>query len=183
MNKIERETLLQVCRMRARVAKAEANAVAARRKAEFEAQLAAIYHFDNDEVWKQAHAAALIAVEQAREQIARRARELGIPGAFAPDVGLHWYGRGENAIRERRTELTRVAHRKIDQLEKEAKLGIERASVDIQTKIVADGLNSARSEVVARSHANRGATHADGRRPGSTETIETRRRTGGGICR
>jgi hypothetical protein len=43
---------------------------------------------------------------------------------------------------ERTAELTRVAHNKIEQLEKEAKHAIERASVEIQTKLVADGLES-----------------------------------------
>jgi len=56
---------------------------------------------------------------------------------------MSWWGRGENAVRERRAELTRVAYRKIEQLEKEAKLQIERASVEIQTRLVADGLESA----------------------------------------
>jgi len=48
-------------------------------------------------------------------------------------------------VRQRRAELTRVAYRKIDELEKEARLQIERAAVDIQTKLVADGLESTKA--------------------------------------
>ncbi len=143
MTRIERETLMQICRMRAKVAKAEATTIAAQRKADFQSQLAAIYHFDNDAVWKQAQAAARDATRQAQGRIAQRCRDLGIPDSFAPSVSLGWYGRGENASASRRAELTRVAYTKIDQLEKEAKLKIERASVDIQTKLVAEGLESA----------------------------------------
>ena len=47
MTRADRENLLKVCRMRARVAKADVMALSARRKAEFEAQLAAIYRFDD----------------------------------------------------------------------------------------------------------------------------------------
>jgi hypothetical protein len=129
--------------MRARVAKADATAVAARRRAEFAAQLAATYHWDTDDTWREAHRLAEAAVDRAREEIQARSRELGIPKRFAPDLGLQWWGRGENASRERRAELTKVAHTKIEQLEKEAKHAIERASVEIQTRLVADGLESA----------------------------------------
>src|SRR5262249_16132529 len=143
MKKKERDHLLQVCRMRAKVAKAEVAALAAKRKSAFEVQLASIYSFDNDAVWKRAFEMTQAVVERAGNEIACRSRELGIPADLAPTVGEHWHGRGENATRERRAELTRVAHRKIDQLEKEAKLEIERTSVEIQTRLVADGLESA----------------------------------------
>jgi hypothetical protein len=151
MTKADRDSLLQLCRMRARVAKADAVAVAARRRAEFAAQLAAVYSFDNDETWRQAYQSAKAATNRAREEIAARAKELGIPQRFAPELGLHWYGRGENASRERRAELTRVAHTKIEQLEKEAKHAIERASVEIQTRLVADGLESADAKAFLES--------------------------------
>jgi hypothetical protein len=143
MTKSDRDSLLQVCRLRARVAKADVVAVAARRKAEFEAQLAAIYHWDSNDTWRQAYRAASAAVERARAEIDAQAKALGIPKRFAPEIDLHWYGRGENATRERRAELTRVAHSKIQQLEREARHAIERASAEIQTKLVADGLESA----------------------------------------
>jgi hypothetical protein len=146
MTKADRDSLLGLCRMRARVAKADATAVAAKRRAEFAAQLAAIYHWDNDNVWREVHRLAEAEVERAREKIQARSKELGIPKRFAPDLDLRWYGRGENASRERRAELTRVADRKIEQLEKEAKLAIERASVEIQTKLVAHGLESAEAK-------------------------------------
>ncbi len=142
MTKSEREDLRQICRMRAKVAKADAAARSATLKADCEAQLAAIYHWDKDDVWRQAMTAANEAAEAARRQIDERSRELGIPAAFRPEIGLNWWGRGENASRERRTELRRVAYTKIDELEKHAKLAIDRQSAETQTKLLADGLTS-----------------------------------------
>jgi hypothetical protein len=142
MTKSDRDSLLQVCRLRARVAKADVMAVATRRRAEFAAQLAAIYSWDNDDAWRQAYRAAEAAVECARAEIDAQSKALGIPKRFAPEIDLHWYGRGENATKERRAELTRVADHKIRQLEREAKLSIERISAEIQTRLVADGLET-----------------------------------------
>jgi hypothetical protein len=142
MTKSERETLIQVCRMRAKVAKADAASRSATLKADCEAQLARIYHWDQDDVWRQAMTAAKEAVESAHRQIAERSSELGIPAAFRPEIILSWRGRGENAICEQRVELRRVAYSKIDELEKQAKLTIDRQSVETQTRLLAEGLTS-----------------------------------------
>lgn len=142
MKRNDQQDLLQVVRMRARVAKADAAAVAARRKAEFAAQLAAVYSYDDDEVWKKAQAAADVAAEAAQKDVARRCAELGIPRRFAPEIRLLWYGRGENAVASRRAELTKVANTKIEQLQKEAIHEIERSSVELQTQLVAGCLES-----------------------------------------
>jgi hypothetical protein len=152
MTRTEREDLLRICRMRERVAKAEAVALAAQRKAEFEAQIAAVYGFDTEEVRRAAREEAKLATEQANLRIAARCQELGIPRRFQPL--LHepsWYARGENATAERRAELRRVANTKLDQLLKDAKLAIERASVEIQTKLVAEGLESAAAKAFLES--------------------------------
>jgi hypothetical protein len=146
MTRAEREDLLKVVRIRAKVAKADAGARSAKLKAEFEAQLAAEYSYDDDAIWQQAHAAARTAAQEAQHIVARRCEELGIPGRFAPSLHLQWYHRGENAVKSRRQELTRVAHSKIDELEKEAKLEIDRASAETQTKLLAAGLESAEAQ-------------------------------------
>src|SRR4051794_20621472 len=102
MTNSERNSLLQVLRMRARVAKADLASRSATLRADCEAQLAAIYHWDQDDVWREAVTAANEAVEVAKRQIAQRTRELGIPAAFRPDLNVSWYGRGENASTSRR---------------------------------------------------------------------------------
>jgi len=71
-----------------RVGRADTPAVAAKRKAEFEAQLAMIYSFDSDQTWKEAHKMAQTAVQQAQEMIPVRNRELAIPLAFAPTLSM-----------------------------------------------------------------------------------------------
>ncbi len=73
MTRTERTDLLQICRQRERVAKVEAVAIAARRKSDFATQLATIYDFDNDDIWKAAHKAAKQAARQANEQISAAA--------------------------------------------------------------------------------------------------------------
>jgi hypothetical protein len=105
----ERETLIKICRQRERVAKADVVAVAARRKADFEQQLAREYSFDEDRVWQQAKEQAEAEWKKAKCAIAARCCELGIPREFAPELGPpYWYSRGQNALRARRAELIRV---------------------------------------------------------------------------
>jgi hypothetical protein len=147
MTKYEREALQKISRQRERVAKTETGTVAAARKADFEQQLAREYTFDEDAVWRQATELAKTAWRQAAEEIAARCQELGIPREIAPSLsGPSWYRRGQNALRERRAELTRVAHSRIDQMQKEAKLKIEKDSLEIQTRVLAGGLESAEAK-------------------------------------
>src|SRR5215469_4996418 len=103
MTKADRESLQKVCRLRAKVAKADVIALAAQRKAEFEKQLATIYSFDDHAVWKQAMIRVNAAVEQARRDMMQSFDELHIPRWAAPEIGRPcWYGRGENAVASRR---------------------------------------------------------------------------------
>ena len=110
--------------------------------ADFERQLGAIYSFDDDETWAAANTAAKQAVEDAQAVIAERCRELGIPKQFAPNIHMAWYGRGENAVGARRTELRRMATTRIAALEKAARTAIESHSVEAQTELIAGGLTS-----------------------------------------
>ena len=142
MTKSERAELSSLIRKRERVMKAAARERSTTLLAEFEAQSARIYSFNEDEVWKQATLAAKEAAVQANEVILARCRELGIPSEFAPGVNFSWYGRGENAVAERRAELRRVAKAKIDRFEAEAVTRIERLSLSAQTEVVISGLES-----------------------------------------
>jgi hypothetical protein len=55
---------------------------------------------------------------------------------------FRWYGRGENASASRRTELRRVAHAEANKRLAIAEAAIKKASVEMQTRIVAAGLTS-----------------------------------------
>ena len=151
MTKGEREGLAKLCRNRERVAKNDVLAHAAKLRADFEKQMAACYSFDQDPVWKEAHALTEVATEKANEAISEQCRKLGIPPEFAPSIHTNWYYRGENAVATRRAELRKVAYARIDALAKDAKRKIERSSLEIQTKLLASGLESVEAKAFLES--------------------------------
>ena len=137
LSNAERERLLKVARLREKVAKTAAGERATAMIADFEQQLASCYRFDQDVTWKAAHDAADQIVEEARRKIGDRCAELGIPERFASDLGLRWYSRGENASKERRAELRKMAAA----IEKQARAEIERISSQAQIELLAHGLS------------------------------------------
>ena len=142
MTKSERAELGQLIRKREKVMKAAAEERAAEMLADFEAQCAAIYSFNDDEVWAKAMAEAQAAVQEAQEKIAARCEEMGIPKEFAPGLSMGWHGRGQNAVIQRQAELRRVAKTRIAAVEKEAITRIERESLEAQTQVLSLGLLS-----------------------------------------
>jgi vacuolar-type H+-ATPase subunit H len=86
MTKSERTELGQLIRKRERVMKAQATERAAQMLAEFDAQCAQLYSFDDDEVWKQATEAAEKVVAEANATIKARCKKLGVPAEFAPSL-------------------------------------------------------------------------------------------------
>lgn len=151
MTKGERQELGSLIRKREKVMKAEAEKRSAALLADYDAQSAKIYHWDNDAVWAAAKAEANKAVEEARRSIAARCQEIGIPAEFAPDLHLYWSGRGQNALAERRAELRRAAKSRIEAMEADAKAQIERMSLQAQTEIVASGLQSEAAQQFIKS--------------------------------
>jgi hypothetical protein len=146
MTKGERESLLSLVRRTERVAKTAAGGRAAELLADFEAKLAARYEFDQDSTWKQAYKQAEGVVAQAQAQIIARCEEMGIPAAFAPGISMGWYRRGENAVKERRGELRKVAQTRVAALAKAAQTEIERRSLEVQATLIAGGLASSEAQ-------------------------------------
>jgi hypothetical protein len=142
MTKGERVELTQLIRKRERVMKKDAEEYSIRMMADFEEQSAKIYSFDDDEIWKQAAEIALAAVGKANIAIAKRCGELGIPAEFAPSLEAGWAGRGQNAVASRRAELRRVAASKVKTILADAVAKIERMSLNAQTEVVSNGLES-----------------------------------------
>ncbi len=143
MTKSEREDLQRLVRQREKVRKSAAKLRSSKLLADFENTMAAEFSFDDDAVWAEAAKAAQAEVAKAQRRVAARCRELGIPEKFAPSLGLTWRNRGyDNALKERRDELRRVAKSRIDALEKEALVHIEQASVEAQTDLAIAGLTS-----------------------------------------
>lgn len=142
MTKGERDQLLGLVKKRERVMKVKAQERSAILLAEFDAQSAKIYHWDEDAIWAKVKEEAEAAIEKAQIQIAARCKELGIPVEFSPGLQMYWHGRGHNEVASRRTELRRAAKSKIESVEREALAKIENMSLDAQTQIVAHGLES-----------------------------------------
>jgi hypothetical protein len=150
ITKAERDDLLRVARLREKVAKTAAARRSAELLADFEKQLASIYSFDQSEVWATAHAAADKALAEANAAIAENCRKLGIPDRFAPGLVMGWYGRRENASRERRVELRRVAVTRIAAIEKEARAAIEEMSAEVQTELITNGMSEVPRALLAQ---------------------------------
>lgn len=142
MTKAERSDLLSLIKKREKVMKTMASERSAEMVAEFEAQAAQIYSFDDDATWANAKREAEAAVIAAQQVIAERCRQLGIPKEFAPGVEMAWHGRGQNAVRWRMTELRRVAKKRIEAIEAEAISRIERMSLDAQAELLSQGLDT-----------------------------------------
>jgi hypothetical protein len=85
MTNRERSELISLCKQRAKLAKQTASYRAADLLADFEAQLAAEYAWDDDGVWADASRIAKEAIADGNTHIAERCRELGTgtPGLAA----------------------------------------------------------------------------------------------------
>jgi hypothetical protein len=145
MTRHEREDLRRLYRYQATLAKTGAAQRAAELRADFEEQLASIFRFDDDAIWKAVTETADAAVDEADKRIAARCNELGIPERFRPSLHLSWYSRGENASGKRRAELRKVAESRIEALEKKARYDIDNWCVKTQAALIKDSLTSAQA--------------------------------------
>jgi len=146
MTKGEREELKRLARERARVAKADAERRAADLKAAFEHQVVTFYDYDRDDVWQGIEVSVREALAEANRMIRARAVELGIPSEFAPSVSFHWAARDPRYnVQQSQAEMRRAAYKRIEAMERSAKHEIDRAALDVQTNLVAEGLTSARA--------------------------------------
>lgn len=66
--------------------------------------------------------------------------------AFRPSLHLSWYRRGENADRDRRTELRKVAQTELAARGKAAKVEIGRRAADLLTELAGGALKSSESK-------------------------------------
>ena len=142
ITKAERADLAKLARLRERVAKEDAAVRASELRTDLELQLSAIYSFDQEEVWQAAREAVTDAATTANAAVSARCAEMGIPAEFRPSVSVGWSSRGQSQSASRRAELRRLGHVQIDELLKGAKHEISRASLSVQTEILAGGLDT-----------------------------------------
>ena len=142
MSARERSDLQLLLRQREKVLKGTAKQRSAELLADFENHLGQQYSFDQDKVWKAAAVLAKTEIEKANRAIAAQCAKLGIPARFAPEIEMHWYSRGENASKERRAELRKMAMTRIAAIESAAIVEIGKSTVEAQLVIAASGLAS-----------------------------------------
>lgn len=147
MSKGEREQLLRVVRLRAKIAKDDVNARQAQILAHGETALARQFAED-DQAFADLTADARAYMAEVKEKIDARAAELGIPATFRPTMNAYWFNRGENADPKRRAELRRVLQAQAEATARGAKLEIDRWSADLQGAIIAGGLASDARELL-----------------------------------
>jgi hypothetical protein len=142
ITKAEQAELQKLINRREKVLRQVAAARSADLMADFEQQMAAEYSFDDRDVWAEATRRGRAAVDEANQKIAEECALLGIPSQFAPCLAFGWSSRGENASKERRTELRRVAQTRIEAIEKRALVEISHEALLASTEIVSLGLVS-----------------------------------------
>ena len=142
ITKSEREELQRLVLKREKVLKSAAKQRSAELLADFENQMGQNYSFDQDETWAAAMNAAEQEVAKAQARVAVRCAELGIPKQFAPELDVRWYSRGENAVKDRRAELRKMAMTRVEAIEREAITKIEVSSLEAQTRLAIAGLTS-----------------------------------------
>lgn len=135
LTRAECNDLAKNARLRGSVAKADAKARGAQQLADFEIALDHQYPA-NHPSWAAmiAEAKASVAVVQAK--LATQCDELGIPKPFRPHFDAYWSGRGENAHKERRAELRRIAQTVVEANVKKTCLEIDRSLANIQTRLL-----------------------------------------------
>ena len=149
ITKAEKADLLRIARLREKVAKNAAGQRSAELMADFEAQLATEYHFDQDKVWRAAKDIADHAVAEANAMVANRCEQLGIPRRFAPSLLSHyWLSQGSNATKEQKNALRKIAQSRIVAMEKSAVARIDAASAAIQTELLANGMSDTAQQLL-----------------------------------
>jgi hypothetical protein len=141
MTAAERQELGKLVRLRAKLAKEDADARGKQLLATAEATLAAVYDA-RDEAWADITEHARKVVEDADAAIAAICRQRGLEEAFRPELHLSWWDRGQNASGKRRAELRKVAQTEVAARVKQAHLEIDRQAERQLTQITRAGLTS-----------------------------------------
>jgi hypothetical protein len=141
MTRQDRKDLIDVAKLRVRIAKA---GVAAREEdllAKVEEDLSAIYD-PKDAAWREIVDDAQARVNEANAQISAVCEERGIPQRFRPLLMTSWVGRGETMFKDRREELRKLAQARIKAAGSRAKVEIDMKGAEALTALVAATLET-----------------------------------------
>ena len=135
MTKSERSEFVTFTRNYVRTLKARGEEHASVLLAVFEEQLAREFE-PKEEMWAEAVEMAEQAVAETNEKIKEHFRARGLNLKRAPSLNLAWSNRGENAVKQRREELRRVAEAQAEVVKKKAVAEGERVSLETQQQIL-----------------------------------------------
>lgn len=141
----ERERLEKLINATARAAVTQAVQRAAYLRTDTERQLSAQFQADDHE-WADLTRIAGEAAAVADAELAKRCQALGIRESFRPHIRTQWSYRGENATRERRSELRALAVARIDEGLKQGKQTIEMWRCSALVRLHSGALQSAESQ-------------------------------------
>lgn len=144
MTKGERDNLARLARQRSKLAKEQIKERQKVLQADIEDQLAAQHRAD-EEIWADITRQAKAEVARADAKVAEICRSWGIPDEMRPRLVLNWYNRGSSASGERRGELRRLAHARIEAAGQTAKTTIDHKLLEVETELVREGLESDRA--------------------------------------
>jgi hypothetical protein len=148
LSKSDRDNLIRIARQRAKQAEREADARAKTLLAEVLNDLAAEYDHQ-DQLWRDAVKISEEAVRATNARIVAQCAELGIPANRAPGVEVGWRSRSpETADQRRRAELKELAQARITALTQDAKAAIQAATLDVEERLILDGLESGRAKAL-----------------------------------
>lgn len=150
MSAKERSTLIDIVKARARYLKGELDVRGRVVLADAERQLSAEFTAE-DAAWTEAVQRAKQAVEDADRVIAEASRAMGIRDEFRPSVHLNFYGRGTNSFKDRRAELRTLARANVEASVREQKHVVDGWQLDMQTRLLADGLESSEARAFLES--------------------------------
>jgi hypothetical protein len=142
LTKAEQDNLVKLARLNREGAVAGIKAKTADAIADYEMHMAAEYKFDQREIWADLTHSAKARVNELDAMLAEDCRRLGIPEQFRPSLNLVWSGRGENAFKERRTELRRVMATRLAAVERAAIEQVEAGYRQAMTAILSATLSS-----------------------------------------
>jgi hypothetical protein len=150
MTRDERSELATVVRMRAKLAREDADVRGAELMAQFEEELATEYPA-NDPRLAEITEQAADAMRRADAEIAAVCEAAGIRSEFRAGLHVVWHGRGENGVEMRRTELRKVAQSRITAMVKTAKLAITRAETEARGRLAELSMTTSEGKALMES--------------------------------
>ena len=151
MTKADRDAVIRIAKLRAKQAEREAETREKVLLAEVIDQLTAEFEA-NDALWDEFVTVAQKEVDKANAHIRAICVGLGIPAKHAPAMLTGWMSRSpQYSDRSRRSELVKLAETRLAALTKTAKTAIQDALLEVETELVAGGLESSEARAVLAS--------------------------------